>query len=87
MFQSIRLRLQQWLFKSTMLLAESIVEDAALEWCGEQSLCARTLTRHRPRGEEKDREAIRRLNQAIPDEVRAVIKRYLRARFERRINP
>ena len=70
-----------------MSLNESIVKDAALEWFGEQSRCARTLTRPLPRGEEKDREAIRRLNPAIPDEVRAVIKRYLRARFERRINP
>jgi type I restriction enzyme R subunit len=33
------------------------------------------------------REAIRRLNPAIPEEARAVIKRYLKARFVRRINP
>jgi hypothetical protein len=33
------------------------------------------------------REAIRRLNPAIPEEARATIKRYLKVRFERRINP
>ena len=33
------------------------------------------------------REAIRRLNTAIPEEARAAIKRYLKTRFERRVNP
>ena len=33
------------------------------------------------------REAIRRLKPAIPEEARAAIKRYLKARFVRRINP
>ena len=33
------------------------------------------------------REAIRRLNPAIPEEARAAIKRYLKTRFERRVNP
>lgn len=33
------------------------------------------------------REAIRRLNLAIPEEVPAVVKRYLNTRFERRPNP
>ena len=33
------------------------------------------------------REAIRRLNLAIPEEARAAIKRYLKTRFERRVNP
>jgi type I restriction enzyme R subunit len=33
------------------------------------------------------REAIRRLNPAIPGEARATIKRYLQVRFERRMNP
>jgi type I restriction enzyme R subunit len=33
------------------------------------------------------REAIRRLDPAIPEEARAAIKRYLKARFERRLNP
>lgn len=68
-----------------MSLNESIVEDAALEWFGEQTRCARTLTRPLPRGDEKC-EAIRRLNPAIPDAARAVVKRYLNTRFERRQN-
>jgi type I restriction enzyme R subunit len=33
------------------------------------------------------REAIRRLNFSIPEEARAAIKRYLKTRFERRVNP
>jgi len=33
------------------------------------------------------REAIRRLKPAIPEEARAAIKRYLKTRFERRVNP
>ena len=33
------------------------------------------------------REAIRRLNPAIPEEARATIKRYLKVRFERRQKP
>jgi hypothetical protein len=40
-----------------------------------------------PRGEEKGREAIWRLNPAIPEEARAVVKRCLNTRFERRQNP
>ena len=35
----------------------------------------------------KEREAIRRLNPAIPEEARATIKRYLRVRLGRRLNP
>ena len=50
-------------------LNESIVEDAALEWFGEQSRFAPSLTRPLPMGEER-REAIRRLNPAIPEEAR-----------------
>ncbi|MCX6878040.1 MAG: hypothetical protein NTW21_30140 [Verrucomicrobia bacterium] len=77
-----------------MSLNKSIVEDAALEWFGEQTRCARTLTpalsqgereedgevvqsrfartltQPLPGGEEK-REAIRRLNPAIPEEASA----------------
>ena len=53
-----------------MTLNESIVENAALEWFGEQTRCARTLTRPLPRGEEKDRETVRRLNPAISEEER-----------------
>ena len=33
------------------------------------------------------RGAIRRLNPAIPEEARAVIKHYLQVRLERRLNP
>jgi type I restriction enzyme R subunit len=33
------------------------------------------------------REAIRQLNFPIPEEARAAIKRYLKTRFERRVNP
>jgi type I restriction enzyme, R subunit len=33
------------------------------------------------------REAISRLNPSVPGEARAVIKRYLKARFERRLQP
>ncbi len=73
-----------------MILNESIVEDVALEWFGEQSRVARTLTRPLPRGEEK-REAIRWLNRANAcgnphptspigrgEDVRATVKRYLK---------
>ncbi len=80
-----------------MSLNESTVEDAALEWFGEQTRCARTLTPTLSQGEkEKDgegvlvgrlREAIRRLNPAIPQEARATGKRYLQVRIERRQNP
>ena len=70
-----------------MSLNESIVEEAALEWFGEQSRVAPSLTRPLPGGEEKEREAIRRLNPAISAERRAVIKRNLRTLFERRLNP
>ena len=81
-------------------LNESIVEDAALEWFGELGYAVGHGPHLAP-GEpaaERDgfgdvvlvgrlREAIRRLNPAIPEEARAVIKRYLKARFVRRINP
>lgn len=90
-----------------MSLNESIVEDAALEWfllrqgyggqVGEQSRVAPTLIpAFSQRGKEEEREAIRRLNPAIPEEAsacathadrRAVIRRYLKTRFERRLNP
>jgi type I restriction enzyme R subunit len=105
-----------------MSLNESIVEDAALEWFGEQSRVApslipafsqgekesvghgphlapgepaaerdsfsevlqsrsaRTLTRPLPLGEVK-REAIRRLNPAMPEEARATIGQYRRVQI------
>jgi len=64
-----------------MSLNESIVEDAALIMPGA------SLTRPLPRGEEPDRlrEAIRRLNPAIPEEARATIRDYRIVRFERSI--
>ncbi len=55
-----------------MSLNESIVEDAALEWFGEQSRVAPTLTPAFSHGEKEKREAIRRLNPAIPEEVSPV---------------
>jgi hypothetical protein len=70
-----------------MSLNESIVEHAALEWFGEQSRVAPTLIPAFSHGEKEKHEAIRRLNPAIPEEVRATIKRYLRVRFERRQKP
>ena len=83
-----------------MSLNESIVEDAALEWfllrsaplnyggqVGEQCRHARTLILAFSHGEKEKREAIRRLNPAIPEEAWAAIKRYLKTRFERRVNP
>jgi len=67
-----------------MSLTESIVEDAALEWSGEQSRFARPLTQPLPRGEEK-REAIRGLNPAITEEARATIRQFRIVHTERRI--
>jgi type I restriction enzyme R subunit len=92
-----------------MSLNESIVEDAALEWFGELGYAighGPHLAPGEPAAERDSfgevvlvgrlREAIRRLNPAIPEEASAyaqqadrwaVIKRYLKARFERRVNP
>ena len=39
-----------------------------------QSRCIRTLTRPLPRGEEAEREAIRRLNPAIPSRTLATLR-------------
>jgi hypothetical protein len=72
-----------------MTFNESIVEEATL------AMPMAALFPPLPRGEET-REAIRRLSPAIPEEAsacashadrRAVIKRYLKARFVRRLNP
>ena len=84
-----------------MSLNESIVEDVALEWfllrsaplnyggqVGEQCRVAPTLIpafSQREKG--KEREAVRRVNLAIPEEARATIKRYLRVQLERRQKP
>lgn len=42
---------------------------------------AQTLTRPLPRGEEKDREAIRWLNPAIPEDARATDKEFLSVQY------
>ena len=84
-----------------MSLNESIVEPASLEWfllrsaalnyggqVGEQCRVAPTLIpafSQREKG--KEREAVRRVNLAIPEEARATIKRYLRVQLERRQKP
>ena len=52
-----------------MSLNESIVEDAALEWFGEQFRSAPTLIPAFSHGEKEKREAIRRLTPAIPEEA------------------
>jgi len=53
-----------------MSLNESIVEDAALEWFGEQFRCAPSLTPALSHGEREKRKGIRRLSLAIPEEAR-----------------
>jgi hypothetical protein len=70
-----------------MSLNESIVEDAALEWFGEQSRVAPTLIPAFSQGEKEKREAIQRLNAAIPEEVRATDKESLSVQTERRQKP
>ena len=60
-----------------MSLNESIVEDSALEWFGEQSRVAPTLIPAFSHGEKEKREAIRRLNPAIPEDARATDKESL----------
>jgi type I restriction enzyme R subunit len=83
-----------------MTLNESIVEDAALEWFGEMGY---TIGHgpHLAPGEpatERDsfgdvvlvgrlREAIRRLNPAIPEEARATIRQFRRVQTERSETP
>ena len=70
-----------------MSLNEFIVEDAALTWFGEQCRVAPPFIPAFSHGEkEKEREAIRRLNPAIPEEARATIKHSLQVRLERRQN-
>jgi hypothetical protein len=61
-----------------MTLNESIVEDAALEWFGEQSRVAPTLIPAFSHGEKEKREAIRRLNPAIPSRTLATLRDTLR---------
>jgi hypothetical protein len=71
-----------------MSLNESHVEEAALEWFGEQSRVAPTLIpafSQREKG--KEREAIRRLNFSIPEEARVTHKESLSVQIERKFNP
>lgn len=71
-----------------MSLNESIVEDAALEWFGEQSRVAPTLIpafSQREKGNEG--EAIRLLNPAIPEDARATVRKSRIVHIERRRNP
>ena len=62
-----------------MSLNESIVEDAAL------AMPRATLIPAFSRGEKGKREAIRRLNPAIPEEARATIRQFRIVHTERRI--
>ena len=84
-----------------MNLNESIVEDVALEWfllrsaplnyggqVKEQCRVAPTLIpafSQREKG--KEREAIRQLNPAIPEEARATIRQFRRVQIERKTKP
>lgn len=81
-----------------MNLNESIVEDAALILPAatltrplptgeEQSRFARTLIPAFSQREKEKRDAIRRLNGAIPEEARGTIKHYLQVRLERSQKP
>lgn len=74
-----------------MSLNESIVKDAALEWCGEQTRCARTLIPAFSHGEtEEKREAIWRpavAGPAIPEEQSATHKEFLSVQIERKLSP
>ncbi len=85
-----------------MSLNESIVEDAALEWFGELGYAVGHgphLAPGEPAAERDSffgvvlvgrlREAIRRLNPAIPEEARATIRQFRRVRIStgRKINP
>ena len=86
--------------RPAMSLNESIVEDAAFEWFGELGYAfghGPHLAPGEPAAERDSfsevvlvgrlREAIRRMNSVIPEEVRATIKRYLRVQLERRQKP
>ena len=83
-----------------MSLNESIVEGAALEWFGELGytighgplLAPGELAAERDSFGEvvlvgRLREAIRRLNPAMPEDARATCKPCLQVRFERRTKP
>ena len=83
-----------------MTLNESIVEDAALEWLGEMGYTighGPHLAPGEPAAERDSfgdvvlvgrlREAIRRLNPAIPEEARATIRQFRRVQTERSETP
>jgi type I restriction enzyme R subunit len=83
-----------------MSLNESIVEDAALEWFGELGYAVGHgphLAPGEPAAERDSfgevvlvgrlREAIRRLNPAIPEEARAIVAKSATVPTERRQNP
>ena len=82
-----------------MALDESIVEDAALEWFGELGYAVghgAQLAPGEPAAERDSfsevvvgrlREAIRRLNPAIPEEARATIRQFRRVQIERKTKP
>ena len=83
-----------------MSLNESIVEDAALEWFGElgyavghgPQLAPGEATAERDSFSEvvlvgRLRDAIRRLNPAIPEEARATIRQFRRVQTERSETP
>lgn len=83
-----------------MMLTESHVEEAALEWFGELGYAFVHGPEMAPgeAGAERDsfgetvlegclREASRRLNPGVPEEDLATIKSYLQVPFERRLNP
>ena len=92
-----------------MALDESIVEDAAFEWFGElgyavghgphlapgEQAGGTLIPAFSQREKEEEREAIRRLDPAIPEEAsacgdhadrRATIRQYRRVQIERRTN-
>jgi type I restriction enzyme R subunit len=82
-----------------MSLNESIVEDAALEWFGELGYAVGHgphLAPGEPAAERDSfgevvlvgrfREAIRRLNPAIPEEARATLRKFRIVQTERRTN-
>jgi type I restriction enzyme R subunit len=83
-----------------MSLNESIVEEAALEWFGELGYAVGHgphLAPGEPAAERESfgevvlvgrlREAIRRLNPAIPEEARATIRQFRRVQTERSETP
>ena len=83
-----------------MSLNESIVEDAALGWFGELGYAVARgpqLAAGEANAERESfgdvilvgrlREAIRRLNPAVPEGALATVRQYRRVRNERRTNP